>query len=163
MNCRKARNIILTDYIDGALSKKDDDALESHLSACEKCRVLAAEARRTLRDPFPEAYNPVPPEAIWRNIERQIIAEPRAAFRRQGIPVWDRLAGLRLPSVYRWALASALAFLVALTVFHRPAPRQTADVEEMDKEISYIAYMLDEAAPEESTEGYGTVIEEYFL
>ncbi len=48
MVCRQAVELV-TDYLEGALSRRDRRRLEAHLVACEHCTEYLAQIRATIR------------------------------------------------------------------------------------------------------------------
>lgn len=73
--CKRFRDMILTDYLDGELDTESRERLEAHLSVCPACQAFAREAKRELEVPF-EKVQPEPvPDQVWRKIRSRIEAE----------------------------------------------------------------------------------------
>ncbi len=73
--CRKFRDVILTDYLDGELDPGIRESLEAHLKACPACRVFAREAQERLIIPFEHAQPEEVPDSVWQNIRESIEAD----------------------------------------------------------------------------------------
>jgi hypothetical protein len=71
MDCKIAKELVLSDYTDGVLSGRALQELESHLRSCSSCRSLAegiVSARELLRSsPRIDA-----PQAVWGRIRAEI-------------------------------------------------------------------------------------------
>ena len=80
MNCKRARDVILTDYIDTNLNVSALGELEAHLKACPVCRLLAEEAKKA-GDLFENPARKDPPPEIWRNIHAEISREASEKIR----------------------------------------------------------------------------------
>ncbi len=48
MSCRQLVEVV-TDYLDGALSSRDQARFERHIHACEGCQAHLEQVRRTIR------------------------------------------------------------------------------------------------------------------
>ena len=107
MNCQEYI-INLTAYLDQELPGTDRTSLESHLSACPKCREELESLREsaTLFDSKVREVEPGP--ALWNNVRARITAIPSPG-RAPGI--WD------FPAVPRWtAVAAAAAAVIVLAL-----------------------------------------------
>ncbi len=63
----------LGDYIDGTLSDRDRQLLETHLAACEACRTEVEELAR-IREAARALPRLNPPEYLWKKIEASLRA-----------------------------------------------------------------------------------------
>ena len=60
---------LVTEYLDGALTARDRDRFEEHLTACAGCRIHLAQVRATIR-----ALGRIPPEPLSERAERDLLA-----------------------------------------------------------------------------------------
>ncbi|MBI4380566.1 MAG: zf-HC2 domain-containing protein [candidate division NC10 bacterium] len=118
MECRDAREY-LSASIDGALTPEEQERVEGHLSACERCSdflALELKTKRLLRQRLPPP--PVPSGLRERIVQAVTGAEPVKATRRWGFPMW-----LLRPAPIL-AIAGAFVLLFALMIFYA-GPRST--------------------------------------
>lgn len=80
----------LVDYLDGALSPREHEALESHTASCRACSAVLRESRSIL-----EAYRSVPDDDVSAEVARKL------------------LAAARLPAIARRPRRRALALVAA--------------------------------------------------
>jgi anti-sigma factor RsiW len=66
--CREAVELI-TDYLEGALDRRDHARLEAHLAACPHCSEYLAQMRRTL-----DALGRIEPEALDPRVQDELVA-----------------------------------------------------------------------------------------
>lgn len=86
MNCA-AFEILLADFIDGALPAGERDAFAGHLDSCSACAALAEGARAAVA--FMErAWEVEPPPALLANILRATNAGPERELRGRGFSAW---------------------------------------------------------------------------
>jgi anti-sigma factor RsiW len=114
MNCAEIE-IILADYLDGALAAEEKSAIESHLSTCKACEELAADAAGAVA--FMERASEVtaPPELVTRILFEISSGPSRAAVK----PSWvrrifgNRLGGKLMEPVLqpRYAMGMAMTLL----------------------------------------------------
>lgn len=77
MNCKRAKDLILLDYADGALKGHVLEELESHILSCPSCRRLAEDVAYTGRL-FESAGRAEAPMAVWNRIRSELAGLPRA-------------------------------------------------------------------------------------
>ena len=124
MNCEKYQDL-LSDFIDGSLTREDHNSVDAHLSVC----VVCAEARSDLDAiigfclEHRGEYDAVPNErALWLRISNMIEVELTAPTRK-GVPansgLWFRLMNqswqLSFPQLA--TAASAIVIVVAMITF----------------------------------------------
>ena len=171
MRCEQARDMLLTDGMDGRLSGARAQALARHLAGCAGCREFAAVGREVVQAPFALGDQPVPPERVWARIRGQIMEESAAGPSRNEVlfPIWG---GLRWPAFRLPILAlSTLAVVVwvAVSVISGPGAvdRQARTPDPVDdiQAMAYLADVLDypDTVTADEDSGYGTDIEEVFL
>lgn len=152
MDCKKAKELIMTDYIDGRLLGTALKEVETHIASCADCRALAGELAKTLG-----AFKTVKPEAapsgLWYKIRAEISAEPAGQFsaRRLFVPVREMFSHIR-PAV---AAAAAVMILLFVLTAIRLAPNSSQD------EIVTLASFNGNG--DEAEYDLGTPAEEYFL
>ena len=100
----------LGDYVDGTLSDRERQLLETHLAACEACRTEVEELTR-IRKAARALPRLNPPEHLWTQIEaslraRQSTLQPRSTW-------WSWSGGL--------AMAATVLLLIGSlrSVYHR--------------------------------------------
>ncbi|MGH9119825.1 MAG: anti-sigma factor family protein [Acidimicrobiales bacterium] len=65
--CRQAVEL-LTDYLEGALSRRDTARLEAHLAACEHCSTYLDQLRRTI-----DTLGQVEPETLTPEVQDELV------------------------------------------------------------------------------------------
>ena len=66
--CREAVELI-TDYLEGALDRRDRARLEVHLAACPHCSEYLAQMRKTL-----DALGRIEPETLDPEVQDELVA-----------------------------------------------------------------------------------------
>lgn len=66
--CREAVELV-TDYLEGALDRRDRARLEAHLAGCPHCSEYLAQMRRTL-----DALGRIEPEALDPRVQDELVA-----------------------------------------------------------------------------------------
>ena len=66
--CRQAVELV-TDYLEGALSRRDRERFEAHLAGCPHCTEYLAQMRRTL-----DALGRIEPGALEREVQDELVA-----------------------------------------------------------------------------------------
>ena len=74
MNCKKARELILSDYTDGECGAKAAHEVRKHLEGCENCRALE-KAVKTSVIYLGAAEKAEPPAFLWEKIKSNILNE----------------------------------------------------------------------------------------
>ena len=161
MNCKMAKEMILTDHIDGNLKAAALGELEEHLKICPACHALAGEVKRTavlFKDPIRKC----PPPEIWRNIRAEInrkMSGPRF--------IQDVVERMRyiLPNLKPAAVAlgaAVILLVVAAAVRFAPIGNYPEIIPQQNDIIAMISVNGDVG---ESESGYdiGTPAERYFL
>lgn len=75
MKCDKVRDLLLTEYADGMLSKEMKKGVVSHLATCPACRKYASTVQKAAIDPFHAVDESKPPERVWEHLRQKIAAE----------------------------------------------------------------------------------------
>jgi len=152
MNCKKVKELLMTDYVDGELRSDIQQKIKQHLASCSDCRRLEESLQKKAIEPFRNAQKVQAPDIVWEGI-KEAIATPQEA------PVFI----IRRPA---FALAAVAMLIFLTTIFVRPFFISPGPVTEyIEEQAEFFAY-LDNAASgivNGEDEGLGTAIEEYFL
>jgi hypothetical protein len=167
MKCDKARDLILTEYIDGEISGKLKQELEDHLLQCISCRELLVLSKTKVEDVFDNAQVQETPEYVWHRIKDKIVHQNIGVHK---ITLTGFITGLFKAPKLQLALA-ALIFMIMTTITFKIMGNPDDQVAKIIKnnpdntETTYIAFLMgyEESDEGQSTTGYGTYIEEYFL
>ncbi|MDP8298734.1 MAG: zf-HC2 domain-containing protein [Candidatus Tantalella remota] len=110
MRCKKIRELILTDHIDGELSGDISEKIEKHLASCPGCRKVKEEAM-DIAASLRSSARIDPPETLWKGI-KEAIEEGRIPHEN------DLLSGIRDFLVVRRPVlvSAAAAFAIAAVV-----------------------------------------------
>ncbi len=68
LSCRELVELV-TDYLEGALDRRDRARLEAHLDACPHCTEYLAQMRRTL-----DVLGRIEPEALDPQVRDELVA-----------------------------------------------------------------------------------------
>lgn len=77
MNCKKARELFLTDFTDMQLKITTRKRLQEHLDNCPGCRVFYGSFRNKAVEPFKKTERMAPPDYIWERIKEEIQTEEK--------------------------------------------------------------------------------------
>lgn len=89
MRCDRARELILTDFLDGELKPDTKRELAEHLDLCSECRSFEKSARERAVSPFRRSGMKAPPGSTWEYIKESIAEEERLRrYRKAPIPVY---------------------------------------------------------------------------
>jgi anti-sigma factor RsiW len=72
MECKRTKELLLSDYRDGRLDESSSSELKAHLDKCFDCRSFEAAIREAAVLPFKDLQRHEVPEAVWRNIKERI-------------------------------------------------------------------------------------------
>lgn len=163
MRCEKIQDLLLTDHLDGRLSRAEQEKITTHLRECATCREFAETASIALA-PLATAEQLPPPASVWQMVRQQIAAEPRPAASPFGAFLGKLfpLAVIRQPALVAAGLV-AVALLTAVLLRH-PFPGSGPSVVARENRIDYVAALVGaDDDDEEEREGLDTDIENYFL
>jgi predicted anti-sigma-YlaC factor YlaD len=114
MNCKRIKELILTDYIDGETSEPVESLVKAHLSDCADCRAYEQGVRQRSSMLFKNVGPEQPPAEVWQKI-REAIKEDQTQYAPSFL---ERLFDLLRESfaVRRPAYALATVFTVILVI-----------------------------------------------
>ncbi len=159
MNCKKMKELILTDYVDGRLAGRALEELELHLGSCQDCHALVEELRAAGKL-FRAVGQEEPPSEVWYKIRAEIGAAPARFGLPETVLAYARYYLSRLrPAVVITSAAILLLFaLTAVRLMPRTDYMETLSSED---DILAISYTGDyENGPESDL---GTAAEMFFL
>jgi len=166
MNCKKIRELIMTDYLDGEISQRLKEEVEKHLSSCYRCREFKQTVMKEAVEPFRVSGENKPPDYLWYRIKDAIAAkeekEAVSVFRRMRI-FWEHIFSFPKP-VFALATISAV-ILTAVVLTKLPLNNQKTVNKYLEEQLDFLVN-LDVDEPDYFDTGIvdlGTSIEEYLL
>ena len=136
-NCPKYRDWIITDYLDGELSKEQSVDLEEHLRVCADCRGFAEEAQKHLKAPFEQAGRQAVPEHLWGLIKQKIEPETR-----QDNPLKEFIERLREALVPARLVPAMAALSVMIIIGSFVVRSNQLEYVQKQEQVEYLASML---------------------
>jgi len=159
MKCKKIRDLIATDYIDGEIDGQLKATIEEHLRTCESCRKFEQDLREMVIAPLKASKRRVPPEAVWENIKERI------KNKKPIIAVPDWLERLRpvfvIPKPVYAAVTAVLIIAFVLFATH-PFNGRSEMGSYLEEQMQYIYYVGVNGTYENHMD-VGTAIEEYLM
>ena len=163
MNCKRIRELVMTDYIDGEMNAELKKEIEKHLDTCNQCRQFERALQEMAVEPFEKAREVRPPESVWRSIKETIEEKPSEGLFVGLRNISDIIFGLRKPVV----VAAIIAAIVVITTIFIKLPLNNQQVINgyLEEQIEFMSYLdADEANYSNGGQlDLGTAIEEYFL
>jgi predicted anti-sigma-YlaC factor YlaD len=164
MKCEKIRELILTDYIDNQMKEEDDIRLNIHLANCRDCKEFLEAVKNTAVKPFANAKKMEAPGSLWERVKGAVIAEERRESNLvEGM--LERLKSvIRMPrSAFAISTAMALVLIAVLTVTFK-FNQQALEINR-EGQFEYSSYSAEAPASAflNNDDGFGTLVEEYFL
>jgi hypothetical protein len=168
MNCKKAKNLILIDYLDGCIKGQAKNDIEDHIKQCNDCRGFLLAARKTVIEPFDGAMREKTPESVWQNLQAKITKKHKQNYYNPIHLFLERLRSLTFIPKPRLVFVSVLSILLIVVLSIRFFPvKQNQELAKMasDKQVEYLTYLISypDISANNGSSGYGTDIEEYFL
>jgi hypothetical protein len=106
---------LLSEYIDGELSRRDHMAVSAHLAGCKRCRREAEELRRTI-DLVRKDEVPMPSESYFDGLWPEIAAELEGVNLRTGVKLYLRQKLRTVEhALERWGISWKIKY-VAITL-----------------------------------------------
>ena len=162
MNCKKSRELILTDYLDDQMDEEGKARIEEHLARCQSCKKFLLTAKKTADGLFSDAKRASPPGYIWRRVKETILATQRKkAFSAES--VFERLRAFLY--IRRPALAVATIIILVLAVGTMAGIRvsgREALIQDQAEYLDYLAGASGDVLMDDNA-GFGTPVEKYFL
>jgi predicted anti-sigma-YlaC factor YlaD len=164
MDCKKAQELLLTDYVDGEVSATVSSEIKAHLKSCTACRALEQKVLG-VRKHFRE-INPVqPPEKVWNSIKESLAKEQvryEGSLVSRAIDFIHSSLWLRKPA---FALSTVITvILLAVTVMQFQAPRQRLVKDYLRQQSDYMRSLQYPVNGEtEKDFDFGTNIESYLF
>lgn len=155
MNCKKAKRLILTDYLDGEMDRNGKAAFEKHLEGCQKCREFSVTAKKVGNELFLGADRAGVPEYLWRRVRETILTEEND--RKNYAPgFFGRLRAILYIPKPVLAVAAAIILFIAIGTMTRL---------KIDNQVKYFDYLTEASADNliNDSGGFGTQIEKYFM
>lgn len=166
MKCKKIKELILTDYLDGQMDEEQKKQIEKHLASCVHCKEYELVTRKTVIEPFSNTERLNPPEIIWHKIKEQIEEKQQQEL---SSPFADLIRRIKsLLYVPKPALAVATIVIVSLitvTIIRLPSKNQEivkVSPENQVECVNYLISVFNQDSLDENND-FGTSIEEYFL
>lgn len=139
MKCEYARGLIMTDYIDGRLSRRRTLPLEEHLAACPGCREFMAEMIGVSMQPLQAAGKEEVPDYLWNRIRmsldvrRGIAGKIKDAVERRVLSVFV------LPQPVLVRVIAAVLVLVTAATAAQPVRRKMLVNNYLQEQMTYVA------------------------
>jgi predicted anti-sigma-YlaC factor YlaD len=161
MNCEHIQELILTDYLDGALAESPKRHLEDHLARCPQCFEFAKAAKITAFEAFERVEKVQPPEHLWARIEDAILEKTNPV--EIPIPSWfERLKSLLAVPRPAYALITVLFLFLAVGTFNQfNIQKATGGDRSMEYLVSLMSTTTESSTSDSSD--FGTAVEQYFL
>ena len=160
MNCKKIRDLIITDYIDKEASESVQKEVLAHLKVCAGCRSFEQDLWEKVSDPLRKVQPARPPDSIWQRVQESIIEEEESA--QSSLSPLRRFVFRPKPvAVFSSAL---VIILIALLFIQGPFYRQLAVKSYLREQSDYMLSMSMPVNGElEKDIGFGTAIENIFF
>ena len=164
MNCKKIRELLLTDYLDKQTELELRTEVEEHLNICPECRRLEEEIRRAVVLPFKDAKGPQAPQYLWLNIKKRIAQRESS---KRGLLDWLR-EKIRVFSLPAPALTFASTMVILLAVVGLVA-KQNMDKNQISdyfsQQISFYSVLNNGIENVDNKEGadLGSTVEKYLF
>ncbi len=163
MNCKRIRELVMTDYIDGEASAEVQKEIREHLSICNQCRQFERALQEMAIEPFKKAKEIRPPESVWRSIKESIEEKPSEGLFAGLKNSLGIIFGIRKPVIA--AVVIALIIIIAGVFIRLPLNNQQVVSGYLEEQIEFISYLdADETNYFNGEQlDLGTTIEKYFL
>jgi len=165
MKCKKVKDLLLTNYIDGETSEELYIQLKEHLDRCKQCSQLESSLRRYAKEPFEEVDQVAVPENIWQEIKDTIEEEQLSKTWLQD--VLDKLRNLTVVPKSVFAVATVVAVMLISVTFIKLLPDKNDLIGDyLYEQADFLSYLAGDSLEDfngPADSGFGTAIEEYFL
>jgi len=157
MDCKKVRELILMDYLDGEANDGLRSQINIHFARCHSCREFSFLAKDNLLKPFNNISKAKLPESVWQRIKEEIESE-QAKKRSCTLKFYFSKPAFAITTVA--LLLIIIGAMAKLRVNNQVLLQIVAQ-----SQAGYSFYSVDPAIGflmNENT-GFGTSIEEHFL
>ena len=115
MECKKAQERLITEYLDKEMDVNAREEIKQHLSECGDCREFLRTVQKAAVIPFEEAGALQPDGIVWERIQEKIEADRSCSGNWFGQLAEALRPFLRMPQpVFRVALVTALILVVVV-------------------------------------------------
>jgi hypothetical protein len=161
--CDQFKDLILTDYIDGQLSKDSAGRVESHLLDCSDCRAFLKEVKDNLTLPLGHAARRPVPVELWDTIKQNIENKNQAPN-----PVANFVDGLKglfvFPRMVPIFASLVVMFLAGSMTLNTIQVQKTQAMVQSKEQGEYLLALLSSTGSSAAENNdLGTPIEHYFL
>ena len=159
-NCKRIKDLILTDYIDNQLDSSSKDQVENHLLSCKTCQNFAMEVKERLMEPLASTFRQELSSEIWETLKQKIFQEQT---KKQGLGDWilGWIGSISFPRLVPVLVSLVMVVFISSTIFLNWQTKQAQDQEQG----AYVEFMLSSATVSNHGDNHdlGTPIEQYFL
>ncbi|MBF0571966.1 MAG: hypothetical protein HQL12_08880 [Candidatus Omnitrophica bacterium] len=164
MNCKKAQESILTDYIDARIEDKQKNLIDQHLIYCRTCKNFLISIKKEVINPFISVPRVVPDESLWTRIKQTIEVEELQQVKLALVPgFWERWkSAVHIPRpAFALATIVTMVFMISSTgqlFFSGPVVKINGQ-----DQVEYLSSLIDESVVMNISNDSRTPIEKYFL
>jgi hypothetical protein len=160
MNCRKAKDLILSDYTDNELSLRIKTEIDKHLEKCAACRKFQETLQDKIIQPLKQAKEIMPPDYVWERIREEIEAKT-SQCEQPGFSIFTALRQkcLRRPQGVFAAALAVIAIFFALFLTKSSLDDKRHLNEYFADQVEFFNYLGDDGKDAD----FGTATENYFL
>jgi len=161
MECKKARELILTDYLDGQMDDTQRVRLKVHFANCSGCEEFALAAKKVVIDSMVSLERTPVPESLWPSIKEAIAAaeQPKVGL---VVRCREKVKVIFAIPTPVFTFAAAVLFISIIGIAAQVKINNRATSQEQ-AEYSMNSLSAGFAAPANGGADFGTSIEEYFL
>jgi predicted anti-sigma-YlaC factor YlaD len=158
MKCKRIRELLLTDYMDGGVDSSLRGEFDRHIAACQACRNYKLSIDSRLSPLFKESEVVPPADEIWNGIESAI-------YQKQQIKDTNIFSISPLLRKSIFAFTTAAALVVVMISIKVADNNRRASVNSFLMEESNFLYSLSNYNGSDTFNNidFGTTIEEWFL
>lgn len=157
MRCKRMKEIILTEYIDGKLKGDALQEVESHLGLCPGCRRLAEEAM-SVSSLFKSAKRHEAPPKVWNAVRAAVNTGPARTRFAWRIP--ERLRSMLLHPKPAFVIYTATALILFAVTIAYLMPGNGSLQNKAEQDDIFLISSID-GGDEEA--GFGTPADDIFL
>ena len=161
MNCKKAQELMLTDYLDDQMGGKEKVQVEEHMTRCPGCKQFSMTAKKVGAELFLGAERASVPEYLWRRVRETILAEERER-KTFTATIFGKLKAILYIPKPALAIVTVVIMLLAIgTVTKMKINDQAAMSAVSAGQAEYFDYLSEASLNDNAT--FGTSIEKYFM